>query len=651
MDEAQQFGQRLKELRTRAGLTQRELAEKVGVDFSYLSKLENGVLPPPSEKTLLRLAEVLNADKDELFILAGRIPADIAELLKNREALELLRSAHAEKKAMAKKGEKFNPIRDLGKLAGLGRLTLPSIDYRKLARVAIAVILVIAVGSSLWFASPTQALEISFPSLPSSGTLGSTYTFTVKVDVQDMDVLPITRIDLEIYNVTDSTKKATLESLPLETKSKQAHTIKEGSSSGEAQVAASAASVWGYGIAYSYGYGYREPQGWGWHYFGTRGGYGYGQSPYKGATSITYTIYWTSPSGWPAGDYKVKVLVYGNGTKKFSGTSSTFTLSAAVEAPPPSPPSAPSEEEVPINEQGVFTEPFTLESTDGKVTVAIEEGTIGKTKEGEPVPKITILRPADPPEPPADANVVGFVYDLEPDGATFDPPITVTFSYNPNQIPAGVGVENLRVAFWDEAAGEWVELPPEDITIDPLTNTISARVSHFTYFSVIVFTRPATFAISDLTITPSQADIAEKVTISVTVTNSGDLAGSYEVTLKINNEAVSTQKVTLAGHSSEKVTFITVHGKEGSYKVDVNGLTGSFSVKRAPTPPIVIPPPVPTVTVPSPPPGPAPTPVPAPTLPPPPAPAPMPLWLIIALAVIVVGGVVLILYFSLRREY
>jgi transcriptional regulator with XRE-family HTH domain len=51
--EAQAFSTRLRELRIKARLTQRELAEKVGVDFSYLSKLENGVLPPPSEKVII----------------------------------------------------------------------------------------------------------------------------------------------------------------------------------------------------------------------------------------------------------------------------------------------------------------------------------------------------------------------------------------------------------------------------------------------------------------------------------------------------------------------------------------------------------------------------------------------------------------------
>ncbi len=95
--DTKEFGTRLRELRKQAGLSQRELANKIGVSFSYLSKIENGVMPPPSERVILRLAEVLNADKDGLMLLAGRIPSDIAQILKTQKALQLLRSDRTQK--------------------------------------------------------------------------------------------------------------------------------------------------------------------------------------------------------------------------------------------------------------------------------------------------------------------------------------------------------------------------------------------------------------------------------------------------------------------------------------------------------------------------------------------------------------------------
>ena len=77
--EEKQFGIRLRELRNKSGMTQRELAQKVGVDFSYLSKIESGAVPPPSPKVISRIAMALKADENELITLAGRIPPDIAQ--------------------------------------------------------------------------------------------------------------------------------------------------------------------------------------------------------------------------------------------------------------------------------------------------------------------------------------------------------------------------------------------------------------------------------------------------------------------------------------------------------------------------------------------------------------------------------------------
>ena len=96
--EAKQFGARLRELRKQVALTQGELADKVNVDFTYISKIESGVVPPPSKKVILRLAEVLNTDKEGLMTLAGKIPPDIVQILKSPEVLQFLRSGRIQKK-------------------------------------------------------------------------------------------------------------------------------------------------------------------------------------------------------------------------------------------------------------------------------------------------------------------------------------------------------------------------------------------------------------------------------------------------------------------------------------------------------------------------------------------------------------------------
>jgi HTH-type transcriptional regulator, competence development regulator len=81
------FGQTIRELRKKQDLTQRELAAKVGINFTYLSKIENDKLQEiqfPSEETIVGLAKALDADVDELLLLAQKVPDSIKERIIQR---------------------------------------------------------------------------------------------------------------------------------------------------------------------------------------------------------------------------------------------------------------------------------------------------------------------------------------------------------------------------------------------------------------------------------------------------------------------------------------------------------------------------------------------------------------------------------------
>jgi hypothetical protein len=91
---------------------------------------------------------------------------------------------------------------------------------------------------------------------------------------------------------------------------------------------------------------------------------------------------------------------------------------------------------------------------------------------------------------------------------------------------------------------------------------------------------PAAFTVSALTISPSQVSVGEEVSISVTVTNTGDLAGTYTVTLKINGIVENTENVTLAGGATMVVTFTISEDIEGTYNVEVGVQTGAFTVAK-----------------------------------------------------------------------
>ena len=49
----------------------------LGIDHTYLSKIEASKMPPPGEETLRRIASVLSMDTDLVYRFAGRVPQAI----------------------------------------------------------------------------------------------------------------------------------------------------------------------------------------------------------------------------------------------------------------------------------------------------------------------------------------------------------------------------------------------------------------------------------------------------------------------------------------------------------------------------------------------------------------------------------------------
>lgn len=93
------FGERLRERRlAKAGtdptFSLRQLAERVGIEPSYLSKIERGEQPPPGEETIRRIADELGEDRDALLAAAGKVSGDLLEIVRQRPTLiaELLRA-------------------------------------------------------------------------------------------------------------------------------------------------------------------------------------------------------------------------------------------------------------------------------------------------------------------------------------------------------------------------------------------------------------------------------------------------------------------------------------------------------------------------------------------------------------------------------
>jgi len=71
----------------------RQVAQRIGVEPAYLSKIERGDVAPPSEAKIRALAEQLDEDADVLLAMAGKVSSDLQEIIRKRPQLfaELIR--------------------------------------------------------------------------------------------------------------------------------------------------------------------------------------------------------------------------------------------------------------------------------------------------------------------------------------------------------------------------------------------------------------------------------------------------------------------------------------------------------------------------------------------------------------------------------
>lgn len=87
-----EFSKILHDLRSKKGISIKQLAPALGVSYTYLSKLENNQARP-SHELVERIANYFCYDQHRLLLAAEKVPSDILEILRENpdEAIELLR--------------------------------------------------------------------------------------------------------------------------------------------------------------------------------------------------------------------------------------------------------------------------------------------------------------------------------------------------------------------------------------------------------------------------------------------------------------------------------------------------------------------------------------------------------------------------------
>jgi Zn-dependent protease len=121
-----------------------------------------------------------------------------------------------------------------------------------------------------------------------------------------------------------------------------------------------------------------------------------------------------------------------------------------------------------------------ISTVDQIMTLSAQEGTLATDAGKKPVPEIRIT-PVTPSEIPSNAGLpedstwTGHAYHVLPDHASFDPPVTVSFTLSQDEWDRS-DPANLTIQETNETGAGWERLPTR---FDPLTRTLSAPVRHF----------------------------------------------------------------------------------------------------------------------------------------------------------------------------
>jgi len=220
--------------------------------------------------------------------------------------------------------------------------------------------------------------------------------------------------------------------------------------------------------------------------------------------TVTSHVPQPAPNNNPASDSDTG----GNSAARAAGTP-VITLTPNVTASPtPVPTVDPgTSAKVYTNANGVVTQAFLLTSTDGRVMVSLKEGTVAKDASGNPLSQITIkaLPSGSLPSLASGSTFTfaGMAYDIGPDGATFSPPVSLSFT-----LPQAQWGQDYSVKTFDTTSGAWQDLPT---SFDTSTGTITAQASHLCTFAL--FAQPHADAVPPPTprSTPAPAPAAPQV--------------------------------------------------------------------------------------------------------------------------------------------
>jgi len=136
-----------------------------------------------------------------------------------------------------------------------------------------------------------------------------------------------------------------------------------------------------------------------------------------------------------------------------------------------------------LDGKGSLTARAELASYDGAVVLSIDKGTRLLDKDGKPLSSIWMKTEPELLPLAERAYVIGTVYSLEPQDATFSAPLKLTLSYDPQEVPEGVREDDVYIVPYDENTG-WGSYFYKRVETDK--HRVTTQIERFTRYAVLV---------------------------------------------------------------------------------------------------------------------------------------------------------------------
>jgi hypothetical protein len=247
---------------------------------------------------------------------------------------------------------------------------------------------------------------------------------------------------------------------------------------------------------------------------------------------------------------------------------------------------------VSMTKDGVLCKACLAKDTSGKNTFELDKDTKVMLA-GNILPLVLkIQTPSVTLPAPENTAIVGPVYELNayaspndttPSPITVSPSGRLILSYDPGNLPDKT--TEVYIANYNTTEG-WLALEPVPGAVAEIGKA-HGMINHFSLFAVLAKLKepePAKFEVSNLTVSPSQIQLNQDVSISVVVANTGDQNGDYSLELKVDSAVKSSREVTVAGGKSQTVNFTVTGDAIGKHQIEIADLVSEFDVMKAAQP-------------------------------------------------------------------